>query len=384
LTTPSGSTLAPASTAAVAAHILIVDDEPAYRNLLGVMLTRAGMCCTAVPGGKEALAALEAQPVDALISDLNMPGLSGMELLAEVQRRRPELPFLVITGVDDVRVGVQALQHGADDYLVKPFQADVVLASLQRAFHKKRLERELENYRLHLQEMVAERTQQLQAALRGIERSYQDTLEVLGAVIDLRDSPTAGHSRRVFLYSNEIAKAMGYTEDQLRGLGMGAWLHDIGKLAIPDGILLKPGPLTDEERAVMQRHVIFGFDLIKTMPFLSEAAEIVLAHHENYDGTGYPLGLHGDRIPLSAKIFSVADAVDAMTSDRPYRSAMTFEAARDRVAERAGTQFDPQVARTFLSIPDAIWEPIRTNRGTIQIRSLIAAGRLTPDTVPEA
>src|SRR5260370_9142245 len=187
----------------------------------------------------------------------------------------------MVTVVDDIRVGIKAMHKGRDDYLPKHIKVDanIVLASLNRAVHVKGLEQEVENYRHHLEETVAEQTQQLREALRQIERSYDHTLEVLGAAIDLRDSPTAGHSRRVFLYSIEIAKVMGGLEKEMRNIAMGAWLHDIGKLAISDAILLKPGPLTDEEREIMQRHAQIGYDLVKCISFLAEAAEIIFAHH---------------------------------------------------------------------------------------------------------
>jgi response regulator RpfG family c-di-GMP phosphodiesterase len=297
-----------------------------------------------------------------------MPGISGMELLAKVRQNHPQMIFLVVTGVDDIRVGIQAMRQGADDYLVKPLQVDanIVLASLTRALHVKRLEQEVENYRHHLEEIVAEQTQQLREALRQIERSYDHTLEVLGAAIDLRDSPTAGHSRRVFLYSIEIAKAMGGLENQMRNIAMGAWLHDIGKLAIPDAILLKPGPLTDEERKNMQRHAQIGYDLVKGIPFLADAAEIIFAHHERCDGSGYPRGLKGEEIPAGARIFAVADTFDAMTSDRPYRSALPFKASREVIERGAEKQYDSQVARMFLSIPDETWEVIRRETAAIQ------------------
>ncbi len=251
------------------------------------------------------------------------------------------------------------MQQGADDYLVKPLQVDVVLFSLDRALQKKRLETEVEDYRRRLEEMVVERTEQLQTALRQVERSYQHTLEALGEAIDLRDSETAGHSRRVCLYSVKILTAMGGTERQLRSVAMGAWLHDIGKLAIPDAILLKPGALTDEERRIMQLHVPIGYDLVKRIPFLAEAAEIILMHHERCDGTGYPRGLKAADIQLGAKIFAVADTVDAMTSDRPYRAAAPLRAAREQIERGSGTQYDSQVADAFLSIPNEAWERIR-------------------------
>jgi response regulator RpfG family c-di-GMP phosphodiesterase len=332
-------------------RVLIVDDEPASRKMLAVVLAHSGIRCTQAAGGEAALVILKTHELDAVISDLRMPGMSGME------------------------VGIRAMQQGADDYLVKPFQVDagIVSASLSRALHRKRLEQEVETYRRHLEEMVAEQTQQLREALSQIERSYDHTLEVLGAAIDLRDSPTAGHSRRVFLYSIEIAKALGGLEHQLRNIAMGAWLHDIGKLAISDAILLKPGPLTGEERRVMQRHAQIGYDLVTGIPFLADAAEIIFAHHERMDGSGYPRGLMAQEIPIGARIFAVADTFDAMTSDRPYRRALSLEVSRDTIERGSGKQYDQQVADIFLSIPNGTWEAIRRETAAIQSFSLAAA-----------
>lgn len=352
----------------VTLRVLIVDDEASVRKVMAAVLAQLGLPCETAASGEEALRILETHRIDAVISDLQMPGMSGMELLAKVRKSYPQIVFLVVTGVDDIRIGIQAMRQGADDYLVKPLQVDanIVLASLARALHVKRLEQEVEDYRHHLEEIVAEQTQQLREALRQIERSYDHTLEVLGAAIDLRDSPTAGHSRRVFLYSIEIAKAMGGLEKQMRNIAMGAWLHDIGKLAISDAILLKPGPLTDEEREIMQRHVQIGYDLVKGIPFLADAAEIIFAHHERCDGSGYPRGLKTEEIPVGARIFAVADTFDAMTSDRPYRRALPFETSREVIARGAGKQYDSQVATIFLSIPDEAWKVIRSETVAIQ------------------
>jgi response regulator RpfG family c-di-GMP phosphodiesterase len=356
-------------------RVLIVDDEISVRRVMGTVLAQLGFPCETAASGDEALRILETHAIDAVISDLQMPGMSGMDLLGKVRERYPQMIFLVVTGVDDIRVGVQAMRQGADDYIVKPLQVDanIVLASLTRALHVKRLEQEVENYRHHLEEIVAEQTQQLRDALRQIERSYDHTLEVLGAAIDLRDSPTAGHSRRVFLYSIEIAKAMGGLDKQMRDIAMGAWLHDIGKLAIPDAILLKPGPLSDEERGVMQRHVQIGYDLVKGIPFLRNAAEIIFAHHERCDGSGYPRGLKNGETPVGARIFAVADTFDAMTSDRPYRRALPFETSREVIERGAGTQYDSQVATAFLGIPDENWRVIRRETAAIQAFAFAAA-----------
>jgi putative nucleotidyltransferase with HDIG domain len=207
--------------------------------------------------------------------------------------------------------------------------------------------------------MVAERTEQVQRALRQIEQSYDDTLHTLGEAIDLRDSETAGHSYRVCQISAKILTAIGGTEPQHRSVVTGALLHDIGKLAIPDAILLKPGALNDEERRIMQQHVQIGYDLVKRISSIAEAAGIVLMHHERCDGSGYPNGLIGAEIQLGAKIFAVADTVDAMTSDRPYRAALPFLAAREQIERGSGTLYDAQVASAFLDLPGEIWEEIR-------------------------
>lgn len=343
-------------------RVLIVDDEPAAAKLLSVILAPPAFQCTIARDGRAALVVLDKESFGAIISDLCMPGINGMELLAEARRQHPHVAFLVTTGVDDVEVGVQAMRAGADDYLVKPLQASSVVAALERALHKQDLEQQVESYRQHLEAMVSQRTRQLQEALQKIELSYEETLRALAAAIDLRDSETAGHSRRVCQYSTEIGRAMGLPREKLSVIARGGYLHDIGKLGIPDAVLLKPGPLTPEERKLMQQHVQIGFDLVKGIPFLADAAEIILAHHERYDGSGYPRGLRGDEIPLGAQIFAVADTLDAITSDRPYRRASPFQVGIETVRRESGRQFATEIVRIFLSIPEETWPAIASDR----------------------
>lgn len=340
-----------------AARVLVVDDEPAACKLLSIILQPDYSCATA-SNGSDALAAMQRERIDAVISDLQMPGMSGMDLLLAARRHQPHVAFLVTTGVDDVDVGVQAMRSGADDYLVKPLLENVVRASLERALHKRHLEQQVENYRQHLEEMVVDRTQQLRETLQQVERSYEDTLRALGAAIDLRDSETEGHSQRVCHYAVEMARAMGWPGQQIQNLSRGAYLHDIGKLGIPDGILLKPGPLTPDERVTMQTHVQIGFELVKGIPFLSTAADIVLMHHERYNGSGYPCGLKGNDILPGARIFAIADSFDAITSDRPYRRASSFEFGRKTIHRESGRLFDPQAVDVFLNLPTESWSPV--------------------------
>jgi putative nucleotidyltransferase with HDIG domain len=344
-------------------RILIVDDEQGIRRLLSDGLKLEGFDCSEASGGAKALELLAAHPFDAVISDLRMPGTSGLELLGGVREKHPQVAFLMATAVDDVRVGIEAMKAGADDYLVKPFQLEMVLTAVRRAIERKRLEQELEDYRLRLEEMVEQRTRQLQAAIKRIEQTYDETLEALARTLDLRDNETAGHSRRVTRYCLEIAQAMGCDIAQLKTLKRGVHLHDIGKIGIPDAILRKPAKLTEEERAVMEGHVTIGYELVCHIAFLARSAEIVLTHHERYDGTGYPQGLRGEEIPLSARIFAVADTLDAMTSDRPYRRALPFSAAREEIIRQSERQFDPKVVEGFLAIPERVLETIRLEGG---------------------
>ena len=341
-------------------RILIVDDEAAVCALLGERLGPAGFDCQTSSSGEDALELLDSQTFDAIISDLNMPGISGLELLESARKKHPLSAFLMVTGVNDLSVAIQAMKQGADDYLVKPFQFDVVLASVRRALETKDRAQQLENYRHHLEEMVEQRTRQYQAAMKRIELTYDETLEALGDALDLRDNETAGHSQRVSCYCMEIAKAMGVEPERLKHIERGSRLHDIGKIGIPDAILLKPGKLTPDEKQIMETHARIGYNLVSRIAFLAPAAEIVLTHQERFDGTGYPQGLLGDEIPLGARIFAVADTLDAMTSDRPYRRALPLAAAQEEIKRESGRQFDPEVVKVFFTLPEQTWQTIRT------------------------
>jgi len=341
-------------------RVLVVDDDPTICELLTAKLRFSGFRSQFCTDGQDALNLLSKEAYDAIISDLNMPGVSGLELLEATRRLAPHTAFLMATGENDVSVGVAALKQGAADYLLKPFQLEAVMVSLRRALEMKRLEAEVEEYRQHLESMVEQRAKQLTAALERNERTYDETLEALAAAVDLRDNDTAGHSRRVTLYALEMAAKLNFSRDQLKQLERGANLHDIGKIGIPDSILFKPAKLTPEETAVMQTHARIGYEFMSRVAFLSSAAQIVLTHHERYDGTGYPQGLAGEEIPLGARIFAVSDTLDAIMSDRPYRRGRPYSVARAEIEREPGRQFDPLVVAAFLSIPEETWRRIRS------------------------
>ena len=340
--------------------ILVVDDEDSIREIVASMLTAAGYLCRKAASGMEALSILgTGEDFSLVLSDLMMRDLDGIGLLEQTKAKYPEMPVIMVTAVHDVSVALGAIRNGAYDYLLKPFEREQLLASVRRAIETRRLRMENRAYQMNLESLVSARTEQLRQTMADLERSYDITLEALGDALDLKDSETEGHSKRVTAFTIAIARAMGLSSERIRVIARGAFLHDIGKMAIPDAILRKPGPLSEEERSIMREHCFRGYQMLRKIPFLSEAAEIVYSHQERYDGTGYPRGLRGDEIPLGSRIFGVADTLDAITSDRPYRPAQTIRAARDEIVRFSGSQFDPEVVHTFQAMPDSIWQDLR-------------------------
>src|SRR5207302_4011421 len=343
-----------------AERILVVDDEDSIREIVSSMLSAAGYQCRQAGSGVDALAVLNTGEDFALmLTDIMMRDLDGIGLLEQTKIKFPEMPVIMVTAVHDISVALAAIRNGAYDYLLKPFEREQLLAMVRRALEHRRLKLENRAYQSNLESLVAARTEQLRQAMTDLERSYDITLEALGDALDLKDAETEGHSKRVTAFTIAMARAMGLAPDKIRIIARGAFLHDIGKMAIPDAILRKPGPLTKDETAIMQEHALRGYQMLRKIPFLSEAAEIVYSHQEKFDGTGYPRGLKGEEIPLGARIFSVADTLDAITSDRPYRPAQTLQAARIEIYRWSGRQFDPQVVEVFRSMPDNIWEDLR-------------------------
>jgi putative nucleotidyltransferase with HDIG domain len=294
-----------------------------------------------------------------MLSDLMMAEMDGIALLERSKEKFPDMPVIMVTAVHDISVALAALRNGAYDYLLKPFEREQLLAMVRRALEHRRLKLENRAYQSNLESLVGARTEQLRQAMTDLERSYDITLEALGDALDLKDAETEGHSKRVTAFTIAIARAMGLSGEKIRVIARGAFLHDIGKMAIPDAILLKPGALTPEETEIMREHCFRGYQMLKKIPFLAEAAEIVYAHQERFDGTGYPRGLSGNDIPLGARIFSVADTLDAITSDRPYRTARPITVAREEIERFCGRQFDPEVVRVFLEMPETIWDDLR-------------------------
>jgi response regulator RpfG family c-di-GMP phosphodiesterase len=337
-------------TLAAPTRILIVDDDASVRDVISVLLQEEGYECRTAAGAEEALeiAAQEAPPL--VISDMKMPGRDGIWLLEAFRERFPETAVVMLTGYGDTEAAVDCLRRGAVDYLLKPPKLTDLIRAIERALAKRRIELARKRYQKKLERKVRDRTAELRSAFKDIAQTYQNTLLALVAALDAREHETSDHSQRVVKYTIAIAERLALQGPELEELGRGALLHDVGKIGVPDAVLLKPGKLTPEEWTEMRRHPDIGHQMIQSIPFLATPAVIVLSHQERFDGGGYPRKLRGEEIHIGARIFAVADTLDAMTSDRPYRKATSFENAMAEVQRCAGSQFDPEVVRAFADI----------------------------------
>jgi putative nucleotidyltransferase with HDIG domain len=282
--------------------------------------------------------------------------MSGLDMIPQVKSIAPNTVVVMISGMQTVESAIGALRLGAFDYVMKPFDLRQVEAVVKRALEHQELIVAKQRYEGHLEELVEQRTAELDDALNSLEDAYRSTLKALTAALETRDLETHGHSERVVTYSLRLGREYGLDSQRTKALEFGSLLHDIGKIGVPDSILRKPAKLTDAEWVRMREHPAHGQQILRGIHFLEGAARVVAQHHEKWDGSGYPLGLRGEDIDLCARIFSVADAFDAMTSDRVYRKGKSYEAAAKELDEWAGTQFDPKVVEAFHRVPKQDWE----------------------------
>jgi diguanylate cyclase (GGDEF)-like protein/putative nucleotidyltransferase with HDIG domain len=331
-------------------HILIVDDEGAVLELVNTMLKRKGFETTTAGSASEALQAIQEHTgaYDMLLTDLSMPGKSGVDLLHEVTSLDDSIVKIVMTGYATVDTAVECLREGAYDFIQKPIRLGELVALIGRASEYRSLRIENARYQAHLEEMVRERSAQLAATLEEVKRSHRFTLDALVAMLDARESQTGQHSVRARDLTVHLAHQFGIEGDELEVIASGAFLHDIGKIGVPDAILLKEGPLDDDEWVIMKSHCEIGYNILRLNPYMKQAAEIVHHHHEQFDGSGYPRGLKEEQICLGARLFSIIDAYDAMRSHRCYRRALSVEQAIDEIESHSGSQFDPQLVKVFL------------------------------------
>jgi putative two-component system response regulator len=348
------------------ARLLIVDDEESVRRLLGAHLS-GRYDCDFAQDAPTAISMLESKTYDVAMVDIVMPKLSGVTLLKQVRAEAPAVVVILMTGVHDSRLGIEAIRHGAFDFISKPFGLDEVDMCIQRAVRHKEILDEAEFYQNRLEALVVERTTSLQAENERLQSellettlSFRAILAELTAALETRDLEARGHTERVVAYAMRLGKQLGLTYDELVSLEQGALLHDIGTIFIPEHILRKPGRLTEEEWNTVKRHTEYGAKMLARSGMLAEAAPIVEQHHEHWDGSGYPNGLRADEIDLRARIFAVADCVDAMLSERPYSAASTLGEAAAELLRCKGRQFDPAVVDAFFDVPLDEWSRIRS------------------------
>jgi len=343
--------------------ILVVDDEPAVRRFFREALRTSASHVAEAEDAACALESIESGDFDIIVCDVWMPGASGIDLLSMAHQTRWDVGFILVTGEIQVETAITALRMQASDFLLKPLRAEEVVRSVKRAFERLVSARQARAYQGSLETSIQRRTHELEMALSELESNYQMTLEALVAALDTREHETFSHSLRVRAYTRCLARRAGYPPALLPSLEQGALLHDIGKIAVADAILLKPARLTEKEWTEMRKHPVAGDEILKRVPFLRPASAIVRHHHERFDGTGYPDALKAAEIPLGARLFTLADTLDAMTTDRSYRKGPGLEAARAEIQRCSGKQFDPHIAELFLKIPAATWTQVRSEAG---------------------
>jgi putative nucleotidyltransferase with HDIG domain len=347
--------------------VLVVDDDTAVRFFFREALKGNVAHVAEASDAALALESIESGDFDIIICDVWMPGASGLDLLSMAKQTRWDVGFILVTGEIQVETVILALRMQASDFLLKPLTVEEITRSVAGAFERLMAARQARAYRGSLETSIQRRTRELEVAFSELESNYQMTLEALVAALDSREHETFSHSLRVRAYTRYLARRAGFPPALLPSLEQGALLHDIGKISVADAILLKPAKLTTEEWSEMRKHPVAGDEILKRVPFLRPASAIVRHHHERYDGTGYPDGLKGAKIPLGARLFTVADTLDAMTSDRSYRKGPGFDAAQKEVLRWSGRQFDPHIVDLFLKIPPAIWMEVRDEAGSSSV-----------------
>jgi putative two-component system response regulator len=323
--------------------ILLVDDEAMIRQLLSQKLSPQGYRCEQAANAEQALEKLEKDSIELVILDIKMPGKSGVELLSEIKAKYPDTAVIMATAVDDANIAINCMKAGAYDYTTKPFNLEEVSFAVARALERRRLRLENRDYQQHLEQKVEEQAQKIRA-------SFFNAITALAYALEAKDVYTSGHSQRVTEISVAIAKHLGLDKENIEKIRLAGLVHDIGKIGVREAVLNKPGSLSDEEFEHVRLHSVTGERILQPIVDDGEILKAVRHHHERYDGTGYPDGLKGEQIPQLARIIAVADTFDAMTSERPYRKALTKDVACAEVERCRGTQFDPEAADAFLEV----------------------------------
>jgi response regulator RpfG family c-di-GMP phosphodiesterase len=333
--------------------ILVIEDEGTVQTLVRAMLNIRGFESDSATCVAEAKELMERTHYDIVLVDVHLPDGSGLELVEESEADDPLL--IVMTGSSDIQTAVQAIRDGAIDFITKPFSVGHFLHRIDNALQEWRSREQLRGYARALERLVEMKTEELSRTSRQIDEVRDATVAALGAALNLKDHETADHCARVSQNCVRLGSLLSLSDFELKNLKWGAYLHDVGKIGVPEQLILKQGALLPEERKIMERHPVLGHAMIRNIEFLGFATDVVLCHHESYDGTGYPRGLRGERIPLSARIFSIMDTLDAMTSDRPYRAALPFSSVVAELRNKSGSKFDPEIVDAFMTVPEPTW-----------------------------
>ncbi len=334
------------------ARILIVDDEESIRNLLARYLTTERYTCSTAGSGAEAQELLEEEEFHLVLSDINMPGMSGIDLLAVIRAMRPDTAVMMVTAVDDREMATRALELGAYGYLIKPFSMNDVLNNVANALERRRLTLLSQEYERELETKVQERTREVREKARQVREREEEIVFRLLSSMGWRDDETGVHARRIGLYSAVMTNELGWSAEKTDNIRLAAPMHDLGKIGIVDSILRKPGKLTVEEFEEMKQHTIIGAKILEgsKIPLLQLAAEIAESHHEKWNGSGYPYGLSGENIPQSGRIVAIADVYDALVHKRVYKPAFSEDQAISIMEEGKGSHFDPSVLQIFFDL----------------------------------
>jgi putative nucleotidyltransferase with HDIG domain len=327
--------------------ILVVDDEPVIRRLLRQKMISLGYACFEADSSRQAMEKMNESPADLVILDIMMPGGSGMELLPELKKAYPDAIVIMATAVGDADTAIKCVRLGAYDYFTKPYNLDEVALSVERALNTRRLELEVLDYQNNLEEKVKVQADK-------IRTSFMNAVTALALALDAKDGYTSGHSGRVSEISVVIAKELGMPDGSIENIRLAGLIHDIGKIGVKEEVLNKPGLLTPQEFEYIKTHPAIGERILKPIVEEQEILDIVRLHHERFDGKGYPDGLAGEQIPTGAAIMALADAYDAMTSDRPYRKSLGHAAAVSEIKKGSGTQFSPDAVEAFLRVENTI------------------------------